>query len=119
MTMSYELQATQVNEESPRESSLDLTLTQHIHDEIPKLWEVHFRFKVEPFWTWYYHIYLNFWMLVILLQVDSDSSDEPKFVYEGFYEIEKTSIFAQSSIPMLDTIVGCKVWFIDCLLIAQ
>jgi hypothetical protein len=37
MTMSYELQATQVNEESPRESSLDLTLTQHIHDEIPKL----------------------------------------------------------------------------------
>jgi hypothetical protein len=36
MTMSYELQATQVNEEPPQESSLDLTLTQHPHDEIPK-----------------------------------------------------------------------------------
>jgi hypothetical protein len=33
MTMNYELQVTQVNEEWPQESSLDLTLTQHPRDE--------------------------------------------------------------------------------------
>ncbi len=109
MTMSYELQATQVNEELPQESSLDLRLTQHPHDEIPEPWKVHLCFKVEPPRAWYYRISSNSCMLVILLQVDFDFSDEPKIVYEGFYEIEYTSIFARSSIPMLDTIVGCKV----------
>jgi hypothetical protein len=33
MTIFYELQTTQVNEESPPNSSLDLTLTQHPLDE--------------------------------------------------------------------------------------
>jgi len=33
---------------------------------------------------------------VILLQVDLTSSDEPKTVYEGFYEIQDTFIFAWS-----------------------
>jgi len=36
MTMSYELQVAQVNQEPPQESSLDLTLTQHLHNENPK-----------------------------------------------------------------------------------
>jgi hypothetical protein len=36
MITSYEPQAAQVNEESPWESSLDLTLTQHPCDEDPK-----------------------------------------------------------------------------------
>jgi hypothetical protein len=35
---------------------------------------------------------------MILLQVDPTSSDEPEIIYEGFYEIEDTSIFAWSSI---------------------
>jgi hypothetical protein len=35
---------------------------------------------------------------VILLQVNLVSGDERKIVYEGFYEIEDTSIFAWSSI---------------------
>jgi hypothetical protein len=37
MTTSYGLQVAQVNEEPPQESSLDLTLTQHFHDEDPEL----------------------------------------------------------------------------------
>jgi hypothetical protein len=36
---------------------------------------------------------------VILLQVDPDSGDEPKIIYEGCYEIEDIFIFAWSSIP--------------------
>jgi hypothetical protein len=36
---------------------------------------------------------------VILLQVDPVSGDALEIVYEGFYEIENTSIFAWSSIP--------------------
>jgi hypothetical protein len=37
MAMSYGPQATHVNEEPAPESSLDLTLTQHLHDEDPAL----------------------------------------------------------------------------------
>ncbi len=49
--------------------------------------------------AWYYRISPNFLTLVILLQVDPASSDEPEIVYEGCYETEDTSIFAWSSIP--------------------
>jgi hypothetical protein len=37
MTMFWKVQVTQVNEELPRESSLDLTLMQHLRDEDPEL----------------------------------------------------------------------------------
>jgi hypothetical protein len=47
MATSYELQATQVNEEPASESSLDLTLTQHPCDEDPALQEVHACLKVD------------------------------------------------------------------------
>jgi len=57
------------------------------------------RFEVDPLRAWYYHISPNSHTLVILLQVDPASSDEPEIVYEGCYEIEDTSIFAWSSIP--------------------
>jgi hypothetical protein len=36
MVTSYGPQAAQMNEESPLESSLDLTLTLHFHDEDPE-----------------------------------------------------------------------------------
>ncbi len=77
---------------------LKLTLTQHPRDEDLKPREVRPHLEVEPPWTWYYHIYPNFHTLVILLQVDPISSDKPKIVYEGFYEIENTFIFTWSSI---------------------
>jgi hypothetical protein len=48
MATSYGPQTTQVNEELPSESSLDLTLTQHPHDEDPELQEVRVHFEVEP-----------------------------------------------------------------------
>jgi hypothetical protein len=41
-------QVAQANEESPPESSLDLTLTQHPRDEEPELREVRARLEVEP-----------------------------------------------------------------------
>ncbi len=91
--------AAQMNEEPPSESSLDLTLTQHLHDEEFEPREVRAHLEVEPLRTWYYRILPNSRTLVILLQVDLASGDEPKTVYEGCYETENTSIFAWSSVP--------------------
>jgi hypothetical protein len=95
----YWPQAAQVNEEPPSESSLDLTLTQHPCDEELEPREVRARLEVEPLRAWYYRISPNSHTLVILLQVDPASSDEPKTVCEGCYETEDISIFAWSSIP--------------------
>ncbi len=99
MVSSYRPQAAQANEELPPESSLDLTLTQHPCDEEPELREVRARLEVEPPRAWYYRISPNSRTLVILLQVDPASSDEPKTVCEGCYETEDTSIFAWSLVP--------------------
>jgi hypothetical protein len=96
---SYGPQAAQANDESPLESFLDLTLTQHPRDEEPKPREVRARLEVEPPRAWYYRISLNSCTLVILLQVDPTSGDEPETVCEGCYETEDTSIFAWSSVP--------------------
>jgi len=99
MVTSYGSQATQANEEPPPESFLDLTLTQHPRDEEPEPREVRARLEVEPPRTWYYRISLNSRTLVILLQVDLASGDEPEIVCEGYYEIEDTFIFAWFSVP--------------------
>ncbi len=96
---SYGPQAAQANEELPSESSLDLTLTQHPHDEKLEPREVHIRLEVEPPRAWYYRISPNSRTLVILLQVDPTSGDEPKTICEGCYETEDISIFAWSSVP--------------------
>jgi len=104
MVSSYGPQAAQANEEPPPESSLDLTLTQHPRDEELELREVRARLEVEPPRAWYYRISPNSRTLVILLQVDPASGDEPETVCEGCYETEDTSIFAWSSVPG----VGCE-----------
>jgi hypothetical protein len=96
---SYGPQAAQANEEPPSESSLTLTLTQHPRDEELEPREVRARLKVEPPRAWYYRISPNSRTLVILLQVDPASGDEPETVCEGCYETEDTSIFAWSSVP--------------------
>ncbi len=57
------------------------------------------RLEVEPPCAWYYRISPNSRTLVILLQVNPASGDEPGTVCEGCYEIEDTSIFAWSSVP--------------------
>jgi hypothetical protein len=88
---SYGPQAAQANEEPPPESSLALTLTQHPHDEELELREVRARLQVEPPRAWYYRISPNSRTLVILLQVDPASGDEPETVCEGCYETEDTS----------------------------
>jgi hypothetical protein len=98
MVMSYGLQVTQVNEESPFESFLDLTLMQHPHDEDPKPRKVCVRFGIEQLQTWYYCISPNSHTLVILLQVDPVSGDEPETIYEGYYRIKDIFIFAWFSI---------------------
>jgi hypothetical protein len=96
---SYGPQATQANEEPPSESSLDLTLTQHPRDEELEPQEVRARLEVKPPRAWYYRISPNSRTLMILLQVDPISSDEPETVCESCYETEDTSIFAWSSVP--------------------
>ncbi len=50
------------------------------------------RLEVDPLQAWYYRT------LMILLQVDLASGDEPKTVCDGCYEIEDTSISTWSSI---------------------
>ncbi len=96
---SYGPQAAQANEEPPSESSLDLILTQHLHDEELEPREVRARLQIEPLRAWYYRISPNSRTLVILLQIDPASDDEPETVCEGCYETEDTSIFVWSSIP--------------------
>jgi hypothetical protein len=66
MVTSYEPQATQANEEPPSKSFLDLTLTQHLHDEELEIQEVCARLEIEPLRAWYYHISPNSHTLVIL-----------------------------------------------------
>jgi hypothetical protein len=99
MVTSYRSQATQANEESPSESSLDLTLTQHPRDEEPEPREVCAHLEVEPPRAWYYRISPNSRTFVILLQVNPASSDESETVCESCYETENIFIFAWSLVP--------------------
>jgi hypothetical protein len=55
--------------------------------------------EVEPPQAWDYWIFLNFRTLVILLSIDPTSNNEPKIIYNFFFEIEDIWIFAWSSIP--------------------
>jgi len=96
---SYEPQTAQANEELPSESFFDLTLTQHPRDEEFEPRKVRARLEVEPPLAWYYRISPNSRTLVILLQVDLVSGDEPETVCEGYYETKDTSIFVWSSVP--------------------
>jgi hypothetical protein len=48
MAKSYGPQTTQMNEKSAHESSLDLTLKQHLHDEDPELRKVCTHFEINP-----------------------------------------------------------------------
>jgi hypothetical protein len=48
MVTSYKPQAAQVNKELASESSLNLTLTQHPHDEDPESRKMRSRLKVNP-----------------------------------------------------------------------
>jgi hypothetical protein len=98
-----------MNEEPAPKSSLDLTLTQHLRDENLESWEVRARLKVNPLRTWYYNIFPHSCTVVIFLQVDPASGDEPEIVYESCYETEDISIFAQSSILG----VGHYCWLCD------
>ncbi len=95
----YEHQAVQANEEPPSESSLDLTLMQHPRDEELEPREVSAHLEVEPPWAWYYRISPNSRTLVILLQIDPASGDEPEIICEGCSKTEDTSIFAWSLVP--------------------
>jgi hypothetical protein len=85
-----------MNEEPLPKSSLDFTLTQHPCDENLEPWEVWTCLEVEPPRAWYYRISPNFYTLVILLQVNLVSSDEPETICESYYETENISIFAWS-----------------------
>ncbi len=60
---------------------------------------MHTHLEVEPPWAWYYRILPNSRTLVILLQVDLASDDEPETVCEGCYETKDTSIFIWSLVP--------------------
>ncbi len=86
MVTSYGSQAAQANEEPPLKSSLDFTLTQHPRDEEPEPRKVRACLEVEPPRPWYYRIFSNSRTLVILLQIDPASSDEPETICEGCYE---------------------------------
>jgi hypothetical protein len=116
---SYGPQAAQANDELPPKSSLDLTLTQHPHDKKPKPREVCACLEIEPPRAWYYRISPNSRTLVILLQVDLASGDEPETVCEGCYETEDTSIFAWSSVPGVGHYRWLRGRFVDYLPIAR
>ncbi len=58
--------------------------------------------EVEPPRIWYYPIFLNFYTLVILLQVDPTFGDELEIVYDGFYKTKDISTITWSSIPNVE-----------------
>ncbi len=72
---------------------------QHFHDEKFELRKVRAHLEVNPPRAWYYCISPNSHSMVNLLQVDPAFGDELEIIYEGYYEIEDTSIFAWFSIP--------------------
>jgi len=67
MATSYGPQVVQANEELALELYLDMTLTQHPHDEELESQEVRARLEVDSPQAWYYRISLNSCTLVILL----------------------------------------------------
>ncbi len=87
-----------MNEELAPESSLDLMLMQHPHDENPAPRKMRVRIEVNPPRAWYYRISLNSRTLVIFLWFDFVSGDEPETVCESCYKTKYTSIFTWSSI---------------------
>jgi hypothetical protein len=99
MATFYGPQTTQVNEEPPLESSLDLTLMQHPRDEDPEPREMRAYLEIKPPWARYYRISPNSHTLVILLQVNLVSGDEPKTICEGCYKTKDIFIFAWFSVP--------------------
>jgi hypothetical protein len=119
MVTSYGPQAAQTNEKPPSESFLNLTLTQHPHDEEPEPWEVRARLEVKPLRAWYYCISPNSRTLVILLQINLTFGDESEIVCEGCYKIEETFIFAWSLVLGVGHYYWLRIRFVDYLLIAR
>jgi hypothetical protein len=99
MATSYRPQATQMNEKPTPKYIFRFHIDATSSWWRPTPQEVHACFEVNPLRTWYYYISPNSRTLVILLQVDHASGDEPETVCESCYETEDTSIFAWSSIP--------------------
>jgi hypothetical protein len=98
-----------VNEELTLELSLGLTLTQHPRDENPELRKVHARLEVDPPRVWYYLISPNSRTLVLLLQVDPVSGNEPKTICEGCTRLNMPLFSHGLQFPALYTIVGCTI----------
>jgi len=74
---------------------------QHPCDEEPESQKVRARLEVDPPQAWYYRTSSNSRTLVILLQINPASGDEPETIYEGCSKTKNTSIFAWSSIPSI------------------
>jgi hypothetical protein len=116
---SYGPQAAQADVKPPSESSLDLTLTQHLRDEEPKPREVHTRLEVEPPRVWYYHIlpipapWRSYYKLTPLLVTN------PKLSAKVVVKPKTLLSSLGLQFPALDTIIGCTVRFVDYLLIAK
>jgi hypothetical protein len=106
MAMSYRPLVAQMNKESPPESSLNLTLMQHLHDEDSGPQEVHACLEVEPPQAWYYRIFPNSCTLVTLLQIDPASGHEPETVCGGCSKLKTFLSLHGLQFPTLDTIIG-------------
>jgi hypothetical protein len=98
-----------VNEELPSESSLNLTLLQHLHDEDPEPREVRVRFEIEPPRAWYYCIYLNSCTLLILLQVNPALVMNMKPSVKVVMKLKTLLSLHGFQFSTLDIIVGCMV----------
>ncbi len=108
-----------MNEELVPESFLNLTLTQLLRDEDPKLQEVCVRVEVEPPRVWYYYIFSNSRTLVILLQIDPLLAMNLKPSVKVVMKL-KTRLFSCGfQFSMLATTVSYIVQFADFLLIAR
>jgi hypothetical protein len=94
-------------------------LTQHPRDEKLELRKVRAHFEIDSPRAWYYHISPNSYTLVILLQIDLASGDEPEIVCESCYETEDSSIFAWSLILNVGHYRWLRGLIVNYLLIAR
>ncbi len=56
---------------------------------------------------------------MIFLQADLVFSDEPEIIYKGCYKTKDILFSHGLQFPVLDTIIGSTIRFVECLLIAR
>jgi hypothetical protein len=109
MATFYGPQIAQVNEEPAPESSLNLMLTQHLHDENPASRKVRAHLEVDPPQTWYHRISPNSRTLVFCCRSTLLLVMNLKPYVKVLMRLKTPPFSHGLQFLALDIIVGCAV----------